>query len=88
MRSVEEALIPLAGLEQEVTKLVYEVSEDDVTRAKNQFKAMQLFGIDSTTGTLPVTAIPVGCDSKRWPQDRSRFCLRIAACEVPICTNR
>lgn len=37
---------------QEVTKLVYEVSEDDVTRAKNQFKAMQLFGIDSTSGTI------------------------------------
>ena len=44
------ALTHVAGREQEVTKLVYEVSEDDVTRAKNQFKAMQLFGIDSTAG--------------------------------------
>ena len=41
---------------QEVTKLVYEVTEDDVTRAKNQLKAMQLFGIGNTGGThgLPV----------------------------------
>ena len=31
---------------------MYEVSEDDVTRAKNQFKALQLFGADSTGGVL------------------------------------
>ena len=37
---------------QEVTKLVYEVTEDDVTRAKNQLKAMQLFGIGNTGGEL------------------------------------
>ena len=36
---------------QEVTKLVYEVTEDDVTRAKNQLKAMQLFGSGNTGGT-------------------------------------
>ena len=35
---------------QEVTKLVYEVTDDDVTRAKNQLKAMQLFGIGNTGG--------------------------------------
>lgn len=35
---------------------MYEVSEDDVTRAKNQFKAMQLFGIDSTAGASFVPA--------------------------------
>ena len=29
------------------------MSEDDVTRAKNQFKAMQLFGTDSTGGAPP-----------------------------------
>ncbi len=33
-----------------MTKLVYEVTEDDVTRAKNQLKAMQLFGIGNTGG--------------------------------------
>ena len=35
---------------------MYEVTEDDVTRAKNQLKAMQLFGIGNTGGThgLPV----------------------------------
>jgi len=35
---------------QEVTKLVYEVAEEDVTRAKNALKSMLLFSIDSTTG--------------------------------------
>jgi len=32
----------------EVTKLVYEVNEEDVVRARNQLKAAMLFGIDST----------------------------------------
>lgn len=46
----QQDLSRVACREQEVTKLVYEVSEDDVTRAKNQFKAMQLFSTDSTAG--------------------------------------
>lgn len=34
----------------QVTKLVYEVNEEDVVRARNQLKAAMLFGIDSTGG--------------------------------------
>lgn len=34
----------------QVTKLVYEVSEEDVTRARNQLKASILFSMDGSGG--------------------------------------
>jgi hypothetical protein len=36
----------------QITKLVYEVSEEDVTRARNQLKASILFSMDGSGGAL------------------------------------
>lgn len=37
----------------QITKLVYEVSEEDVVRARNQLKASILFSMDGSGGTSP-----------------------------------
>ena len=41
-----KTLLPLL----QITKLVYEVSEEDVTRARNQLKASILFSMDGSGG--------------------------------------
>ncbi len=41
-----------------MTKLVYEVNEEDVVRARNQLKASLLYSIDSSGGERPPGRVP------------------------------
>lgn len=45
----------------QITKLVYEVSEEDVVRARNQLKSSILFSIDGSGGERP--SIHLACES-------------------------
>ena len=49
----------------QVTKLVYEVSEEDVIRARNQIKSSMLFSVDGSGGmsssTSPHTELHLLC---------------------------
>ena len=71
---------------QEVTKLVYEVTEDDVTRAKNQLKAMQLFGIGNTGGEpcWPVIVFVINADLHAM---RSMPVVTASVCPSTVCTS-
>lgn len=44
----------------QITKLVYEVSEEDVVRARNQLKSSILFSIDGSGGERP--SIHLACE--------------------------
>ena len=55
--------------EPQVTKLVYEVNEEDVVRARNQLKAALLYSIDSTGGERLVAV------SERYATSHHRECI-------------
>ena len=58
---------------------MYEVTEDDVTRAKNQLKAMQLFGIGNTGGERSAPMADLLCHMSRIEIcDRGRYAVAVS----------